>query len=313
SKEKYTPMTMLKELMGRGKSRYKKWDNAKFRYKFILRCLINPITSWKYFNGLCNLEHPREIIARCPILPAKIQRPYLYKGMRVRNRARTILEHYEFVQSFPDHHIRQILLSDRQFLLAHFEAKNCAQFDIFCEPCGYDREGELTRSLCFNGIALARLSFTFIRYEGSLVAFIAGLQGPCKGIGTGMIRDATKACHGLFPKRILYESFTIFMEKCGISEIYAVTERNHVYRQLRYFFQKKKTFLASYSEFWESIDGVQSHAMYHLPSQVPRRTPENIVSKKRAEYRNRYKLLDAIAQDIKRRMSISSIIYDSDK
>ncbi|EJH1054736.1 DUF535 family protein [Salmonella enterica] len=84
-----------------------------------MRCFINPVTTIKYINGLCNLEHPRQIIARCPVLPAKIQRPYLYKGMRVSKRARTILEHYQFVQSFPDDYIRQILLPDRQVLLVH--------------------------------------------------------------------------------------------------------------------------------------------------------------------------------------------------
>lgn len=299
--EKYSPVTMLKQLMD-GRGEYKRWSNKNFCYKFILRCFINPVTTIKYINGLCNLEHPRQIIARCPVLPAKIQRPYLYKGMRVSKRARTILEHYQFVQSFPDDYIRQILLPDRQVLLVHVEGKNSSQIDIFCGPSGYDREGELTMSYCFNGMTLARLSFTFLRYEGKQSAFIAGLQGPARGTGTGMIRDATKACYGLFPKRMLYEAFTVFMEECGIGDIYAVTEYNHVYRQLRYFFQKKKIFLASYSEFWESINGVKSNAMYHLPLHIPRKSPEDIVSKKRGEYRNRYNLLDITAQDIKRRI-----------
>ncbi|EAM3126372.1 DUF535 domain-containing protein, partial [Salmonella enterica] len=237
-------------------------------------------------------------------LPAKIQRPYLYKGMGIRNRARTILEHYQFVQSLSNNIIRQILLSESQFLLAHVEGKNCAQIDIFCEPCSYDREGELTMSFCFNGITLTRMSFTFIRHEGKRAAFIAGLQGPSRGSGTGMIRDATKACYGLFPKRMLYESFTVFLKECGIHDIYAVTERNHVYRQLRYFLQKKKSFLACYSEFWESIDGVKSNGMYHLPLNVPRKSLDDIASKKRAEYRSRYRLLDTTAQDIKRKCQL---------
>ncbi|HGG4756905.1 TPA: VirK/YbjX family protein [Salmonella enterica subsp. enterica serovar Ball] len=299
--EKYSPVTMLEELMG-GRVKNKRWRDKKFRCKFILRCFINPVTTMKYFNGLCNLEHPRQIIARCPILPAKIQRPYLHKGMKVSNRAKAILEHYQFVQSFPDDYIRQILLPDRHLLLAHVEGKNSSQIDIFCGPSGYDREGELTMSFCFNGMTLARLSFTFLRYEGKQAAFIAGLQGPGRGTGTGMIRNATKACHGLFPKRMLYESFTILLEECGICDIYAVTEYNHVYRELRYFFQKKKIFLASYSEFWKSIDGVKSNAIYHLPLHVPRKSPEYIASKKRAEYRNRYNLLDILAQEIKRGM-----------
>ncbi|HHR4053025.1 TPA: DUF535 family protein [Salmonella enterica] len=42
--------------------------------------------------------------------------------------------------------------------------------------------------------------------------------------------------------------------------------------------------------------------MYHLPLHVMRKSPEHIASKKRAEYRNRYFLLDIIVQDVRTRM-----------
>ncbi|MDI5568682.1 transglycosylase domain-containing protein, partial [Salmonella enterica subsp. enterica serovar Kentucky] len=42
-----------------------------------LRCLINPVTTIKYFNELCHLSQPRTLIIHRPLLPAKIQRPYL--------------------------------------------------------------------------------------------------------------------------------------------------------------------------------------------------------------------------------------------
>lgn len=300
--EKYRPGIMLKELISRGGQRHRRWSESKFRYKFILRCLINPVTTIKYFNGLCRLDHPQELIARCPLLPAKIQRPYLYKGLRVRDRARAILEHYQFVQSFADNYVRRLLLPEKRVLLARTEVKNDSLVEIFCGPCGYDREGELTMSFDCNGTTLARLSFSFIRFEGKQAAFIAGLQGPGKGTGAGVIRDATKACYGLFPKRLLYEAFSTLLKACDIGEVYAVTENNHVYRQLRYFFQKKKTFVASYSEFWESINGVKSGVLYHLPLQVMRKQPEDIASKKRAEYRNRYHLLDLTVQEVRKRM-----------
>lgn len=295
---------MLKELMTDTEKRPKRWNERKFRYKFVSRCLLHPVTTIKYLNGLCGLEHPGKLITGNPILPTKIQRPYLYKGLSVRNRAKAILEHYRFVQSFPHYGIKQLFLSEKQTLLAYVEGKGGSKIDIFCGPCGYDREGELTLTLCFNEIPLARLSFAFIRHAGQQAAFIAGLQGPDKSIGVGIIRDATKKCYGLFPKRILYEAFTAVLKECGINEIYAVSERNHVYRQLRYFFQKRTVFVASYSEFWESIDGVKEGTLYHLPLQKIRKSPENIASKKRAEYRNRYRLLDTTIQEINNYMEL---------
>lgn len=76
--ERYNPLLMLKEVMAQTPYRHKRWGERKFRYKFLLRCLINPVTTIKYFNELCHLSQPRTLIIHRPLLPAKIQRPYLY-------------------------------------------------------------------------------------------------------------------------------------------------------------------------------------------------------------------------------------------
>ncbi len=64
-----------------------------------------------------NADHSSSPIA------GKIQRPYLYTGLSIRCRAKAILEHYQFVQSFPENKIKKILLSEEQILLAHPEGK----------------------------------------------------------------------------------------------------------------------------------------------------------------------------------------------
>ncbi len=40
--ERYNPLLMLKEVMAQTPYRHKRWGERKFRYKFLLRCLINP-------------------------------------------------------------------------------------------------------------------------------------------------------------------------------------------------------------------------------------------------------------------------------
>lgn len=105
--ERYNPLLMLKEVMAQTPYQHKRWGERKFRYKFVLRCLINPVTTLKYFNELCNLNQPRTLITHRPLLPAKIQRPYLYTGLSIRSRAKAILEHYRFVQSFAENKIKK--------------------------------------------------------------------------------------------------------------------------------------------------------------------------------------------------------------
>lgn len=75
--ERYNPL-LLKEVMAQTPYQHKRQRERKFRYKFVLRCLINLVTTIKYFNELCHLNQPRALIVHRPLLPTKIQRPCLY-------------------------------------------------------------------------------------------------------------------------------------------------------------------------------------------------------------------------------------------
>lgn len=75
--ERYHPL-LLKEVMAQTPYQHKRQRERKFRYKFVLRCLINLVTTIKYFNELCHLNQPRALIIHRPLLPTKIQRPCLY-------------------------------------------------------------------------------------------------------------------------------------------------------------------------------------------------------------------------------------------
>ncbi|HAU8266515.1 TPA: DUF535 domain-containing protein, partial [Kluyvera intermedia] len=56
---------------------------------------------------------------------------------------------------------------------------------------------------------------------------------------------------------------------------------------------KGRHFHASYDEFWASIDGEKDNAWrWRLPLMLARKPLESIPSKKRAEYRRRFQLLD---------------------
>ncbi|VDZ83983.1 Protein of uncharacterised function (DUF535) [Kluyvera intermedia] len=56
---------------------------------------------------------------------------------------------------------------------------------------------------------------------------------------------------------------------------------------------------ADYNSFWESLSAtVDGEGDYVLPLALGRKTMEEIASKKRAEYRRRYTLLDALQQQI---------------
>ena len=58
--------------------------------------------------------------------------------------------------------------------------------------------------------------------------------------------------------------------------------------------------MADYDSFWLSIGGEkQDNGNFMLPLVMPRKTIEEIASKKRSEYRRRYALLDSLIQQMK--------------
>ncbi len=280
-----------------GRDLHGKWQHRKFRMMYLLRCMVNPVASIRYYYGLHSLKSLDTILEMQPTLPAKIHRPYLHKGGRAWTRGQNIIGHYRFVQSLPGE-FQSFLLPRKSMPLAQFVGKHGEVFHIDCSSCNFDREGELMLSLYCDNVPLARLSFSVTPTKKGYCAFIGGLQGAPKNIGPEVIRDATKACYGLFPKRIIFETLCSLMDSCGVTDILAVSEHSHVFRQLRYRYQKRKTFVAIYSEFWESVAGRPYGNWYRLPVHTERKSLDEIASKKRSEYRKRYALLEHIQDEI---------------
>ncbi|ECB2662545.1 TPA: DUF535 domain-containing protein [Escherichia coli] len=286
-------LSFLKEIILSRSFLYGKWKSRKFRFMYVLRCVMNPVASIRYYYALQSLTYIEEILTVQPVLPAKIHRPYLHKGGSVRVREEYIIGHYRFIQELPEEYF-VFFLPQTPVSLVRFVGKDGEDFNICCSSSSFDREGELTLSLTFNKTPIARLTFSIIPTGNGHSAFIGGLQGPPKDIGPEVIRCATKACYGLFPKRILFEAFCSLMNFCEITEILAVSENSHVFRQLRYRYQKRKSFVAIYSDFWESVAGEVYGRWYRLPNKTVRKPLSDIASKKRSEYRKRYRLLDDI-------------------
>ncbi len=229
------------------------------------------------------------------LLPAKIHRPYLCAGFSVKARAQALIDHYRFIQNQSDSGLYQLLQSPIEKVLAAFDGKDGESFVISYSPGYFDREGEVTLVLRYNNIVIAMLSFTIIQRNNNATILIGGLQGPHKNISSDVIRHATKACYGLFPKRLLMETLFILAAECTIKHIIAVGDSQHVFHRWRYRHSKKSVFIACYSEFWTSLNGVaDNQGLYTLPLTLPRKAPEEIASKKRAEYRRRYALMDNV-------------------
>lgn len=276
----------------------KLWYDREYRVKYLFRSLVCPRQTIKMADAIIREPVMREILTIQHTLPSKIHRPYLYGGMPVAARAEAIIAHYRFAKKLPYPLFRQALLSQQGAELLRFTGKGGENFTITMACTGRcEREGEVNLFFSQDDIKLAIVTFAVTEQNGEKVAVIGGIQGAHRDTPHELIRTATKACYGLFPKRLLMETLTLFCQATGIARIEAVSDSGHIFRSWRYRLKKKSLFHASYDEFWQTLNAVPlSSKLYSVPLTFARKPLEEIASKKRSEYRKRYELLDQLAQ-----------------
>ncbi|AKC32279.1 VirK/YbjX family protein [Candidatus Pantoea carbekii] len=276
------------------------WKSKKFRIKFLLRFIVFPVVNINYFKKLAKLPMLHELLVVQGLLVLKPHRPYLHIGLSMVQRAQAIIDHYTFIDKLDNCKLRQLLQNQDDVMLANFDGKNGEKFSInFC-PGLFEREGEIMLYLQFEGELITSLSFSIIlRKNQEWTIVIGGLQGPRKNISNTVIRTATKSLHGLFPKRLLMEVIFILAALCKVRNIVGVSDTVHVFHSLRYRYSKRDKLFASYSDFWLSLGGeIQNDGLFKLPLCMVRKDLKTIASKKRAEYRRRYTLLDNLTKQI---------------
>ncbi len=274
------------------------WRKPGWRRKFILRSLAMPLATARLLNGLTRLPQAQTLLQAQPCLPCRLHRPWLMaSGMGRSQVLDAIFFHYQQMNHTLPREAMQDYLSPLGWTLAWLEGKDGASYRLaLSADCDLDKEGEATLALYDSqDIALAQLTFTLCRWDGITTLFIGGLQGAKARLGHGHIQKATRLCHGLFPKRLVLEAVRQVALRLGARQILAVSNHTHIYRSWRYRLSKRSVFLADYDAFWREMGGEPGQeGHFLLPLTTLRRPLAEIASKKRAEYRRRYALLDAM-------------------
>lgn len=277
------------------------WENPGYRFKFMLRSLSTPRMTGKLLANLAKQPHLMQILDVQPGLPCRLHRPWLSVHTDHQQTIEALSRHYQQLLSHLPERVTKGYLSPHGALLATINGKDDQQYTIHLNADAMqDKEGEAT--LTFrdeNNTVLAELTFTLCQFNGVDTFYIGGLQGAKAHVPHQRIQAATKACHGLFPKRLVVDALLTLATPLSVEHVRAVSNETHIYQSLRYRRKKRDKLHADYNSFWESLSAtVDSKGDYVLPLVLPRKTMEEIASKKRAEYRRRYELLDTLQQQI---------------
>ncbi|OCG12583.1 hypothetical protein B5800_05730 [Gilliamella apicola] len=282
------------------------WLNWTYRYKFFLRTLfLSPITL-KWFDKLIQYPLLGYYFSCQTNLPCKLQRPYLASCLSQQERFEALAYHYDFLARHPDSMTKAFYNPNIACELADVKVKNDANIKIALQARNkFAREGEISLYFYDNdGIDLATITFTIMQYQQKTTLFIGGLQGTGHHDARIRVQQATKQCYGLFPKRIALEAALVIARYFNLEQIVAVGNKTHIYNNWRYNTRQERI-LSDYDDFWLTIDGKQdSNGLFILPNQIYRKSLDEIASKKRSEYRNRYALLDQLENSITENLAL---------
>ena len=276
------------------------WLKSTYRFKFFFRTLfLSPIT-FKLLDKLRLYPLLGYYLSCQTNLPCKLQRPYLASCLSQQERFEALAYHYDFLAKHPDSMTKAFYNPNIAFVLADVKVKNDANIKIAIQARNkFAREGEISLYFYDNdGIDLATVTFTIMQYHQKTTLFIAGLQGTGHREARIRVQQATKQCYGLFPKRVALEAILVIARYFNLEQIVAVGNKTHIYNNWRYN-SRQERILSDYDDFWLTIDGKQDgNGLFILPNQIYRKSLDEIASKKRSEYRNRYALLDQLENSI---------------
>lgn len=143
-------------------------------------------------------------------------------------------------------------------------------------------------SLSLRDEAGARLYMATFAFIGNTL-LAASLQGPSGEEAKDTVRRLTKQLHGLRPQQLMVTALQYFAQTLGLDGAAGIAQAHQV--KLRW--RLKKRVKMNYDQFWQEYGAtLGSDGYWHLPATPPRKSLEEIESKKRSMYRKRYQMLD---------------------
>jgi uncharacterized protein len=236
----------------------------------------------------------KSVAATYPFVYEQPTRAFFYRGSTFAERARIVEQHMTFMAENFQANVVCGLYPYTEYILwqSEFEGKPLC-LELFHEP-GQRKEGLLSVTLRWSPWPLYQIVFWIAKNEqDEWSMWIGAMQGPNIENAKDVIKRITKQCHAYRTKNLILYAAQAVARALQLRHIYAVTNygyyaNNHVRtdRKLR----------TSFSNFWQEAGGhaTSDQRFDELPLVEPRKTIDEVPTRKRAVYRKRFALLDEI-------------------
>lgn len=265
---------------------------------FVIRCMLHPFRMQrleKFFHSTPLME---KIAAEYGFVYEQPTRAFFYNKSTFSERAKLVEEHMSYLaEHIKEQDFLDLYAKKGKSLWKSTDEGEELRLCLSYHP-GQRKEGLLSLVLSCDEGELYQMIFWIAKdKQGEWALWIGAMQGPNMENARDVIKRITKRCHAYRTKNLILHVTQETARALGLKHIYAVTNygyyaNNHIRRD-----RKLKT---DFSQFWEESGGTQCEdkRFFQLPMVEYRKNMEEIPTRKRANYRKRFALLDEIDSTI---------------
>ena len=215
-------------------------------------------------------------------------------------RIKVIRDTYAFIQA-QGGRLQEAALRREGMVLARFPTQRMGEVSIrLRRDDQFRKEGELGVFLETDQLPgyVSALAFSFEHLgEMGWACRVGAVQGRVGG-GEDIIKEATKAMHGLRPKSLMVLLAQEIARAVRAKALFGVGNALHVFRSKELGPSRKVSF--EYDELWAEAGGTAlPDGWFQVPLKTARRGPDEIKPNKRSMYAKRYAWLDELSRQIR--------------
>lgn len=270
---------------------------------FRLRCAWNRERMrrlWDFFHSTPALEKISEAF---PFVYEQPQRAFFYHRSTFAERAALMEAHFSFLTGKLREDALLSVYGGSSLLLWEGPKLDGIPLllHLYMEP-GQRKEGLLSVVLLFKKKLLYQIVFWIAPdKEGRPSMWIGAMQGPNMEDAREVVKRATKLCHAYRTKNLILYAAQAVARALGLARIFAVTNEGYYANNHLRTDRKLKT---DFSDFWLEAGGKETDdsRFDELPLTEPRKTMEEVPTRKRAVYRRRFAMLDELDAAVEKRI-----------
>lgn len=264
---------------------------------FMVRGLLHRRQLREFYEFFQETAVRRALYARNPFPLEQATRAFFYAGSTVRTRVKLIQEHYAYLEQKLEPTSFVSLGYDTAYEIWRAPETDMTWHAYLKFESGQRKEGLLSVMMDVDGEHLYQIIFWIEQRDGQPTLVIGAMQGPNTENAQDFVREMTKRAHRFRTKNLILYITQAVARALGIKRILAVSNAGYYANNHVRLDRKLKT---DFGAFWEEVGGWETddHRFYELPLVYPRKTMEEVPTRKRAVYRRRFAFLDAVDEEI---------------